>query len=115
MISVRFQDKPFNITVIQVYALTSNAEEAEVEQFYEDLQDLLELTLKKDVLFIMKVKVKSLSCVQLFATPWTRAYQAPPCMDSPGKSTGVGSHFPSPGDLPTQGSTPGLLHSRKTL
>ena len=52
MISVRFQGKPFNITVIQVYAPTSNAEEAEVEQFYEDLQDLLELTPKKDVLFI---------------------------------------------------------------
>ena len=47
MISVRFQGKPFNITIIQVYALTSNAEEAEVEQFYEDLQDLLELTPKK--------------------------------------------------------------------
>ena len=47
MISVHFQDKPFNITVIQGYALTSNAEEVEVEQFYEDLQDLLELTLKK--------------------------------------------------------------------
>ena len=53
MISVRFQGKPFNITVIQVYALTSNAEEAEVERFYEDLQDLLELTPKKDVLFII--------------------------------------------------------------
>ena len=53
MISARFQDKPFNITVIQIYALTSNAEEAEVDQFYEDLQDLLELTLKKDVLFII--------------------------------------------------------------
>ena len=53
MISVRFQGKPFNIIVIQVYAPTSNAEEAEVEQFYEDLQDLLELTLKKDVLFII--------------------------------------------------------------
>ena len=52
MISVRFQGKPFNITVIQVYAPMSNAEEAEVEQFYEDLQDLLELTPKKDVLFI---------------------------------------------------------------
>ena len=51
MISVRFQGKPFNITVIQVYAPTSNAEEAEVEWFYEDLQDLLELTPKKDVLF----------------------------------------------------------------
>ena len=53
MNSVRFQGKPFNITVIQVYALTSNAEEAEVEQFYEYLQDLLELTCKKDVLFII--------------------------------------------------------------
>ena len=53
MISVCFQGKPFNITVIKVYALTSNAEEAEVEQFYEDLQDLLELTPKKDVLFII--------------------------------------------------------------
>ena len=52
MISVRFQGKPFNITVIQAYALTSNAEEAEVEQVYEDLQDLLELTPKKDALFI---------------------------------------------------------------
>ena len=50
MISVRFQGKPFNITVIQVYAPTSNAEEAEVEWFYEDLQDLLELIPKKDVL-----------------------------------------------------------------
>ena len=53
MISVRFQGKPFNITVIQVYAPTSNAEEAEVEWFYEYLQDLLELTTKKDVLFII--------------------------------------------------------------
>ena len=63
MISVHFQGKPFSITIIQgkpfsitiiqVYAPTSNAEEAEVEQFYEDLQDLLELTLKKDVLFII--------------------------------------------------------------
>ena len=53
MISVRFQGKPFNITVIQVYALTSNAEEAEVEWFYEYLQDLLELTPKKDALFII--------------------------------------------------------------
>ena len=53
MISVCLQGKPFNITVIQVYALTSNAEEAEVEWFYEDLQDLLELTPKKDVLFII--------------------------------------------------------------
>ena len=52
MISVRFQGKPFSITIIQVYAPTSNAEEAEVEQFYEDLQDL-DLTPKKDVLFII--------------------------------------------------------------
>ena len=62
MITVRFQGKPFNITVIQGYAPTSNAEEAEVELFYEDLQNLLELTPKKDVLFITgdwKAKVGS--------------------------------------------------------
>ena len=53
MISVCFQGKPFNITVIQVYGPTSNAEEAEVERFYKDLQDLLELTAQKDVLFII--------------------------------------------------------------
>ena len=53
MISVHFQGKPFNITVIQVYAPTSNAEETEVEWFFEDLQDLLELTPKKDVLFVI--------------------------------------------------------------
>ena len=53
MISVRLQGKPFNMTVIQVYAPTSNTEEAEVERFYEDLQDLLELTPKNDVLFII--------------------------------------------------------------
>ena len=53
MISVRFQVKPFNITIIQVYAPTSNAEEAAVERFHEDLQDLLELTLKIDILFII--------------------------------------------------------------
>ena len=54
MISVSFQGNPFNITVIHVYAPTSNAEEADVEWFYEDLQDLLELTTKKDVLFIIR-------------------------------------------------------------
>ena len=53
IISVHFQAKPFNITVIQVYAPTSNAKETEIERFYEDLQDLLELTHKKDVLFII--------------------------------------------------------------
>ena len=53
MISVHFQGKPFNITVIQFYVPTSNTEEAEVQWFYEDLQDLLELTPKKDVLFII--------------------------------------------------------------
>ena len=62
MISICFQGKPFNTTVIQVYALTSNTEEAEVEKFYEDLQDLLELTPPKDVLFIIgerNAKVRS--------------------------------------------------------
>ena len=58
MISVHFQGKPFSITVIQVYALTSNTEETEVERFYEDLQDLLELTPKKDVLFITRTGVQ---------------------------------------------------------
>ena len=53
MISVRFQGKPFNIMIIQVYAPTSNAEEVEIERFHEDLQDLLELTPQKDVLFII--------------------------------------------------------------
>ena len=53
LVKVHFQGKPFNIMVIQVYALTSNAEEAEVEWFYENLQDLLELTRKKDTLFII--------------------------------------------------------------
>ena len=52
MISIRFQGKPFSITVIHIYAPTTNAEEAEVERFYEDLQDLLELAPEKDVLFI---------------------------------------------------------------
>ena len=62
MISVRLQGKPFNITVIEVYVPNSNAEETEVERFYEDLQDLLELTPKKDVLFVIgdwNVKVRS--------------------------------------------------------
>ena len=62
MISVRLQGKPFNITVIQVYAPTSNTEKAEVEGYYEDIQDLLELTPKKDVLFIIgdwNAKVRS--------------------------------------------------------
>ena len=67
MISVNFQGKPFNITVIQVCPPNSNAEEAKVEQFYEDLQDLLELTPKKDVLFIIS-SVQLFSHVQLFAT-----------------------------------------------
>ena len=58
MISVHFQGKPFNITVIQVYAPTSNTEEAEVEGFYEDLQDLLELAPQKDFLFIIGTGMK---------------------------------------------------------
>ena len=76
MISVRFQGKPFNITVIQAYAPTSNAEEAEVEQFYEDLQDRLELTPKKDVLFIIrdwntKVGSQETSGVNRQIWPWS--------------------------------------------
>ena len=58
MICVHFQGKLFSITVIQIYALTSNAEEGEAEWFYEDLQDLLELIPKKDVLFIMGTRIQ---------------------------------------------------------
>ena len=70
MISIHFQGKPFSITVIQVCAPTSNAEEAEVEEFYEDLQDLLE-----------HLHLQLLSLVQLFATQWTVAHQAPLSME----------------------------------
>ena len=76
MISVRLQGKPFNITVIQVYAPTSNAEETEVERFYEYLQDLLELTPKKDVLFILgdwNAKVGSQETVGVIGTFGLRA------------------------------------------
>ena len=115
-LSVHFQGKPFSITVIQVYVPTSKAEEAEVEQFYEDLKDLLELTPKKDVLFIIgdrnvgsqetPGKVKSLSCVQLFATPWTVTHQAPPSMEFSRRGYWSGLPFPSPGDLPDPGIKP---------
>ena len=84
MISVRFQGKPFNITVIQVYAPTSNAEEAEVERFFEDLQELSELLL---------LLLSCFSCVRLCATPQMAAHQAPLPWDSPGKNTGMGCHF----------------------
>ena len=74
MISVHFQGKPFNIMVIQVYAPTSNVEEAEVERFYKDLQDLLELTPKKDVLFIIgdwNAKVGSQETPGVQILPWS--------------------------------------------
>ena len=79
MTSVRLQGKLFNITVIQVYAPTSNAEEAEVEQFYEDLQDLLKLTPQKDVLFIIGESEVTQSCPTL-CDPWTVAQQASPSL-----------------------------------
>ena len=88
MISVHFHGKTFNITVIEAYAPTSNAEEAEVEQFYEDRQDLLELTPKKDFLFIMpfsSVQFSSAaqSCLTLFdhmnsSTPGLPIHHQPP-------------------------------------
>ena len=65
MISVHFQGKPFNITAIQVCAPTSNAKEAEVEWFYEDLQDLLELTTKKDILFIIRDWNAKVGCQEI--------------------------------------------------
>ena len=85
MISVRFQGKPFIITVIKVYAPTTNAEEAEVDWFYENLQDLL-----------AKAKAKSLSRVQFFATPWTVAYQSPPPTEFSRQEYWRGLPFPSP-------------------
>ena len=79
MTSVRFQGKPFNIMVIQVYTLTSNAEEAEVEQFYEDLQDLLELIPPEDVLFIIGLECKSRKSRNTWSNrqiwPWNEAGQ----------------------------------------
>ena len=102
IISAHFQGKPFNITVIQVYATTSNAEEAEVEWFCEDLQDLLELTPKKDVLFTKETglqkfsSVQSLSHVWLFPTPWTAAFQAPPSMGFSRQEYWSGVSSPSP-------------------
>ena len=72
MISVHFQGKPFNITVIRACAPTSNAEEAEVERFYEDLQDLLELTLKKDVLFLIGAWNANVGSQE---TPWNLALE----------------------------------------
>ena len=90
MISVCFQGKPFNITVIQVYAATRNAEEAEVEQFYEDLQDLLELTPQKDALFIRgdwNAKVESQETPRVTGKFRRRQWQPTPVL-LPGKSHG---------------------------
>ena len=100
MISVHFQGKPFNITVIQVYAPISNAEEAEVELFYEDLQDLLELTPKKDVLFIMLLLLllSRFSRVQLCVTPKRAAHQAPPSLGFSRQEHWSGLPFSSPMD-----------------
>ena len=133
MISVHFQGKPFNIMVIQVCAPTSNAEEAEVEWIYEDLQDLLAPAAAKSLqsfptlcdptdcsppgfaipgtlqartlewvaisfskAWKWKVKVKSLSRVQLFTTPWTAAYQVPPSMGFSRREYWSGLPLPSP-------------------
>ena len=79
MISVRLQGKPFNITVIQVYAPTSNAEEAEVEWFYEDLQDLLELTPKKDVRLLTSSAQFSRSVMSDSLPPHESQHARPPC------------------------------------
>ena len=104
MILVHFQGKPFAITVIQVCAPATDAKEAEAKQFYEDLQDLLEK---------VKVKVKSLSHVQLFGTPWTVAYQAFPSMGFSRQEYWSGLPFPLPGDLPDPEIKPGSPHCRQ--
>ena len=105
MISVRFQGKPFNITVIQAYVPHSNTEEAEVERFYEDLQDLLELTPRKDVLFIIgdwNAKVGSQETPGITAKfglgMWNEAGQENRVL--PRKCTGHSKH-----PLPTEGKT----------
>ena len=115
MITVHFQGKPFNITVIHVYAPTGNAEEAECEWFHEDLQDLLELTPKKDVLFITGESEVAQSCPTLCD---------PVDCSLPGSSVHgiflaivlewIAISF-SRGIFPTQGSNPGLPHCRQTL
>ena len=84
MISDHLQGKPFNITAIQVYAPTSNAEEAEVEQFYEDLQDLLELTPKKDVLFIIGATAAAAKSLQSCPTLCDPTDSSPPRSAIPG-------------------------------
>ena len=97
MISVRFQGKPFNITVNQVYAPTSDGEEAEVERFYEDLQDLLELTPKKDVLFNRTLECKSRKSRNTWSNrqiwPWnTEGGRAKTNRVLPRKCTGHSKH-----------------------
>jgi len=84
MIFIHFQGKPFNITVIQVYALTGNAKEAEVEQFYEDLQDFLELTPKKDVLFIIGAAAAAAKLLHLCPTLCDLRDGSPPGSPVPG-------------------------------
>ena len=125
MILVHFQGKPFNNSVIQVYAPTTDAEEAEVNWFYEDLQHVLELTQKKtDVLFIIgdwnanvgsqeipKSGSESHSVVSNFL--WPYGLQSP--WNPPGQNTEVSSLSLLQGIFPTQGSNPGLPHCRQIL
>ena len=99
MILVRFQGKPFNITVIQVYAPTTDAKEAEVDQFHEDLEDLLEVKWSE-------VKWSHL-VVSNFATQWTVAYHAPLSMGFSRQEYWSGLPFPSSEDLPNPGIEPG--------
>ena len=106
MISVRFQGKPFNITVIQAYAATSNAEEAEVGRFYEDLQDLLESENESEVTQSCVTLCDPVDCSLLgFLCP----------RDSPGKNTGVGYHFFLQEIFLTQGSNLHLSIGRQVL
>ena len=97
MISLHFQGQPFNIMVIQVYALTSNAEEAEVEQFNEGLQDLLELTSKKDVLFIIedwktKVGSQEIPGVNMQLWPWSTERSRAKANSFPRERIGYSKH-----------------------
>ena len=105
MSSVGFQGKPFNITVIQVYAPTSNAEEAEVERFYEDLQDLLVLYIFTYLyICVCSCVLSCFSCVWPFVTPWTVTRQAPLPTGFSRQEYWSGLPFPPPGDLPRDGT-----------
>ena len=114
MISIHFQGKTFNITVIQVYAPTTNAEEAEVEQLYEDIQDLLELTPKWDAFFIIGERERESENCSVVPNS-LRPHRLYRLWNSPGQNTGVGNLSLLHCIFLTQESNQSLLHCRWIL